>query len=351
MTMLADQVDLVIGVDTHKHTNTAAVVSAATGGLLDEMTASTTTDGNEALFEMATSRDGARAWAIEGTNSYGAGLTRFLQERGEWVIELDRPNRTVRRGGKKTDPLDAARSAREALARPELGQPRSTGDRAALAVVLAARRSAVEARTNAQRQIHALIVGAPEALRTRFRGKTPHQIVASAARLRRTPSCDTETSTTISVLRTLARRVLDLEAETAEHERHLSEIVRAWRPDLLKECGVGPVVAATVLCAWSHRGRFRSEAAFASLAGTSPIPASSGMTVRHRLNRRGDRQLNRALHVVVINRIRVNKETQIYVERRRAEGKSDKEIKRCLKRYVARQLFRQLEGDEGLDLL
>ncbi|MDA8289873.1 MAG: transposase, partial [Actinomycetota bacterium] len=197
MTMLADQVDLVIGVDTHKHTNTAAVVSAATGGLLDEMTASTTTDGNEVLFKMATSLDGARALAIEGTNSYGAGLTRFLQERGERVIELDRPNRTARRGGKKTDPLDAARSAREALARPELGQPRSTGDRAALAVVLAARRSAVDARTDAQRQIHALLVGAPEALRTRFRGKKPHEIVVSAARLRRTPSCDTETGTIV----------------------------------------------------------------------------------------------------------------------------------------------------------
>lgn len=148
----------------------------------------------------------------------------------------------------------------------------------------------------------------------------------------------------IGVLRSLGRRILDLETETKEYERQLTEIVRSWRPELLEECGVGPVVAATVLCAWSHQGRFRSDSAFASLAGVSPIPASSGMTVRHRLNRRGDRQLNRVLHVVVINRIRHDKATQAYVERRRAEGKTDREIKRCLKRYVARQLFRQLEG-------
>ena len=352
MTMLADQVDLVIGVDTHKLTNTAAVVRAATGGVLDETTVATTPDGHEAIFKMAAAHGGFRAWAIEGTNSYGAGICRFLRERGEWVIELDRPNRSARRGAKKTDPLDAVRSAREALARPELGEPRSMGDRAALGVLLAARRSAVDARTTAQRQIHALVIAAPEAIRTKFRGKTGRQVVTSAVRLRTSAHYDTETKTTIGVLRSLARRVLELEAETRSHERSLTEIVRAWHPELLEECGVGPVVAATVLCAWSHQGRFRSEGAFASLAGVSPIPASSGMTVRHRLNRRGDRQLNRALHVVVINRIRHDKATQVYVERRRAEGKSDREIKRCLKRYVARQLFRQLEGAlPGLDTL
>ena len=147
MTMLADQVDLVIGVDTHKDTNTAAIVRASMGGALADLTASTDPIGHEAIFEMALRHDGPRAWAIEGTNSYGAGLTRFLPERGEWVIELDRPNRTARRGGKKSDPLDAVRSAREALARPDLGEPRSMGARAALGVLLSARRSAVESRT------------------------------------------------------------------------------------------------------------------------------------------------------------------------------------------------------------
>lgn len=350
MAMLADQVDLVIGVDTHKHTHTAAVVLAATGGVLEEMTVPTNSEGYEALLEMAVAHGGFRAWAIEGTGSYGSGLTRILCERGEWVIELDRPNRTARRGGKKSDPLDAVRSAREALARPELGEPRTTGDRSALAVLLAARRSGVDARTAAQRQIHGLVVTAPEALRSRFRGMTANQVVSTASRLRTSAHQNTEARTTISVLRSLARRILELEAECAAHERKITDIVRAWHPELLEQRGVGPVVAATVLCAWSHQGRFRSEAAFASLAGASPIPASSGMTVRHRLNRRGDRQLNRALHVVVISRLRHDKATRAYVERRRAEGKSDREIKRCLKRYVARQLFRVLEGSSvGFD--
>jgi transposase len=241
-------------------------------------------------------------------------------------------------------------------------------------VLLTARGSAVDARSDTQRQIHALVVAAPELIRSRFRDKTPHQVIAlvvaapelirsrfrdktphqviaSASRLRCGPHQDLESRTTITVLRALARRVLELEAETREHERQLTEIVRSWRPDLLEERGVGPVVAATLLCAWSHAGRFRSEAAFASLAGASPIPASSGMTVRHRLNRGGDRQLNRALHVVVINRIRTDEATRAYVERRRAEGKTEREIKRCLKRYVARQLFRQLEGDARVDKL
>lgn len=344
MTMLADQVEIVIGVDTHKHTNTAAVVASATGGLLDEQTVPTTLAGNEALLQFATTHGESRAWAIEGTNGYGAGLTRLLQERGEWVIELDRPNRTARRGGKKTDPLDALRSAREALARSELGQPRSMGARAALSMLLAARRSAVRARTDAQRQIHALIVTAPEELRVRFRGKTSHSTITAAARLRVGSHQGIETKTTIVVLRSIARRVIELRAEATAHERALVEIIRAWHPELLEQCGIGPVVAATLLCAWSHPGRFRSDGAFASLAGVSPIPASSGLTVRHRLNRRGDRQLNRALHVIVINRLRLDKETQAYAERRRAEGKTDREIRRCLKRYVARQIYRQLES-------
>ena len=163
---------------------------------------------------------------------------------------------------------------------------------------------------------------------------------------------DTETKTTIEVLRSLGKRCLELESESEAHETKIATIVRTWRPDLLEQLGVGPIVAATILCSWSHSGRFRSEGAFASLAGVAPVPASSGMTVRHRLNRRGDRQLNRAFHVIVINRLRYDKATRTYVERRRAEGKSDREIKRCLKRYVARQLFRQLEtGPKGLDEL
>jgi len=342
MTMLSDLVDVVIGVDTHKHTHTAAVIDATTGAVLDETTVDTDPDGYAELVAMADRHSGLRAWSIEGTGGYGAGLVRHLDD-GEIVIELDRPNRPARRNGAKSDPLDAIRAGREALARQHLATPRAAGERAALAVRLAARRSAVDASTVAQRQLLALIVAAPETLRSRFRGLTTPATVTAAARLRTSMSWDLETTTTAQVLRELARRVQAMQTEAAAHEKATLAIVRSWRPDLLDQRGVGPIVAATVLCTWSHPGRCRSEAAFANLAGVAPIPASSGQTTRHRLNRCGDRQLNRALHVITLSRLRYDPATRAYAERRRAQGKTDREIRRCLKRYIARQLYRQLE--------
>jgi transposase len=168
-------------------------------------------------------------------------------------------------------------------------------------------------------------------------------MVTTASRLRRSPQWDTETATTAAALRALARRSIQLTTEAATHHKAIHNIVKAWRPDLLTEPGIGPIVAATILCAWSHPGRIHNEAAFAMLAGVSPIPASSGLTTRHRLNRSGDRQLNRALHVIVLSRLRYHPATRAYAERRRAEGRTDREIKRCLKRYIARQLYRRLE--------
>ena len=343
MPMLAELVDNVIGVDTHKHTNTAAVVSAATAAVIETTAAATDPDGYQRLFDLAERCGGLRAWAIEGANGYGAGLARFLAERGEWVIELDRPQRTTRRHGAKSDPIDAVRAAREALSRQHLSEPRAAGERQALSVRLAARRLAVDSGTDAQRQIHGLIVAAPERLRSKMRNKTTTEMLKICSRLRVDPRWDITTRETAQVLRCLARRATALAEEAREHERAILDIVRSWRPDILDHCGVGPIVAATVLCAWSHPGRIRSDAAFAMLAGTAPIPASSGMTIRHRLNRSGDRRLNQAIHTVVVTRMRVDPKTRIYVERRRAEGKTDREIKRCLKRYVTRQLFRQLE--------
>ncbi len=343
MSMLAEIVDVVIGVDTHKHTNTAAVVSAASAAMIETVVASTDPDGYSALLAAAERNSGLRAWAIEGANGYGAGLARFLAERGEWVIEVDRPSRATRRHGAKSDPIDAVRAAREALSREHLAVPRAEGERAALSVRLAARRLAVDSGTDAQRQIHGLVVAAPERLRSKLRNKTTPEMLRICARLRINARWDITTRETAHVLRCLARRANALAHEARDHERAILEIIRSWRPDVLDNCGVGPIVAATVLCAWSHPGRVRSDAAFAMLAGTAPIPASSGMTVRHRLNRSGDRRLNQAIHTVVVTRIRVDPETRTYVERRRAEGKTDREIKRCLKRYVTRQLFRQLE--------
>jgi transposase len=344
MSSLSELVEVVVGVDTHVETHTAAVVDAGTGGVLAELTVAADPDGYAELVEWADGHSGLRVWAIEGTRGHGAGLARLLGERGETVVEVDRPERPARRGGAKSDPLDAARAAREALSRPHLATPRAGGARQALSVLLAARRSAIESAGDAQRQVFSLVIAAPEAIRAKFRGKKLPAMLAVAARLNLGPGSDVETATTARALRSLARRIRELTAEAASYEKQIRAIVRAWRPDLLERSGVGPIVAATVLCAWSHPGRVRSEAAFARLAGAAPIPANSGKVTTHwRLSRYGDRQLNRALHVVALSRLRYDPTTQAYAARRTHEGKTPREIKRCLKRYIARDLYRLLE--------
>jgi transposase len=346
--MLADLIELVIGVDTHKDTHTAAVVQAVSGAVLDQVTVPATPAGYRQLLRLADRHHGRRVWAIEGTGGYGAGLTRFLAAHAEQVVELDRPKRAARRHGAKSDPLDATRAARGALGRDRLAQPRAAGHRAALSVRLAARRSAVQATTDAQRQLHALVVAAPDPLRGRLRNLTTPRLVATCGRLRQQAVWDVETAATAASLRTLARRIQLLTTEVVDHTRAITTLVRAWRPELLSRCGVGPIVAAIVLCAWSHPGRCRTDAAFAMLGGAAPIPASSGQTVRVRLNRSGDRQLNQALHLVVLTRLRYDPATRAYAQRRRAQGKTNREIRRCLVRYVARQLYRLLEAQPAL---
>jgi transposase len=348
MTSLADLrevVDVIIGVDTHVHTHSAAAVDAGTGGVLDETTVETTVEGYAQLVEFADEHAALRAWAIEGTGGHGAGLTRHLAHCEEVVVELDRPERAKRRNGAKSDPLDAIRAAREALGRARLGTPRCSGDRQALSVLLAARRSAVNAAGDAQRQLFSLVIAAPEPIRERFRGMKLPAMIKTAAGLRLNSSWDVETTATVLTLRSLARRTRALSEEAARHEQAILAIVRSWRPDLLQQPGVGAITAAVVLCAWSHPGRIHSEAAFAMLAGAAPIPANSGqVTSRYRLNRHGDRQLNRALHTIALSRIRHDQATRNYVTRRVTEGKTSREIKRCLKRYIARALYRQLES-------
>src|SRR3954463_6251093 len=288
MSMLAEQVEVVIGVDTHKDTHTAAVVDARTGAVLARTTVPADPDGYATLTSVVAEHSGLRAWALESTGSYGAGLARHLAQAGEWVIELDRPKRPARRAGAKSDPIDAERAARDALARAHLTQPKTGPQRAALQMRLTARRAAIEAATDAQRQLHALVITAPEEVRARFRGQRTRAMITTALRLRpTTTSGDIEQITPLTLLRDRARRIQFLEAEAAEHQTAIGIVVRSWRPNLLTLTGVGPIVAATVLTAWSHPGRCRNDAAFAMLAGAAPIPASSGKTVRHRLNRSG----------------------------------------------------------------
>jgi transposase len=350
MSMLAELVDRVIGVDTHKHTHTAAALDAHTGAVLARTAVSADTDGYLGLVEFAEKHaPGLRAWAIEGTGGYGAGLARHLAQQQELVIELDRPVRPKRRAGAKTDAIDAERAARDALGRARLAQPKTGAERAALQMRLTARRAAVAASTDAQRQLLALVITCPQRLRDRFRGQRTRTVIATALRLRAASTGDIEYDTAIAVLRALARRIRDLETEAAEHDKAIRAIVASWRPDLLQLPGVGPIVAASLLAAWSHPGRCRDDAAFAMLAGVAPIPASSGLTDRHRLNRSGDRRLNWALHTIALTRLKHDPATRAYAERRRKEGKTDREIRRCLKRYICRDIYRRLEHPQPLD--
>jgi transposase len=281
--MLAELVE-VIGVDTHKHTHTAAVV-ANTGAVLAQPTVSADPAGYDGLLELATGACRGADLGMEGSGGYGAGLAAHLAEHQELVVELARPARPARRAGAKFDPIDAVRAARDALARSHLAQPRRGPERAAPQVLLTTRQAAVQAFTDGQRQLHVLVVTAPEQVRARFRGLTTRTMLATALQLRPAHcAAQVHVFTAMTTLKAIARRVRAREDEAADHEKAIRAIVTSWRPDLLTLTGVGPIVAATVLAAWSHAGRCRDDAAFAMLAGAAPIPASSGKTVRHRLN-------------------------------------------------------------------
>jgi transposase len=334
--MLAHRLDVVIGVDTHRDTHALALVASPSGVLLAETEIEANAAGYVAALVLAKAEAPARrCWAIEGTSSYGAGLARFLSARGELVLEVERPQRTERLRG-KSDALDALRAARALLARPRPARPRAAGERAALQALLSTRESAVTARAAALCQLRALIVAAPERLRARLRTLTRTALLRRCASLRRSDGLALS-------LRALARRVQALDAEARTLEREIETIVERLAPTLLKQPGVGPVTAAQLLASWSHPGRLTSEAAFARLAGAAPIPASTGKLVRYRLDRGGDRKLNRALHTIIVSRRKHHPETIAYLERRQREGKTPREAIRCLKRYLARSLFRLLE--------
>jgi transposase len=227
MSMLAELVEVVIGVDTHKHTHTAAVVQASTGAVLTQVTVNTDPSGFAELDAVAEHYSGLRAWALEGSGGYGAGLARHLAAHGETVIELDRPVRPKRRSGAKSDPIDAVRAARDALARTHLAQPKTGAERSALQMHLTVRRAAVESAADAQRQLHALVVTVPEWVRAKFRGQSTREMITTASGLRVPRGGDAELVAAIGVLRALARRIRFLEAEALEHEQAIRTLVRS----------------------------------------------------------------------------------------------------------------------------
>jgi transposase len=341
--MLADEVDFVIGVDTHRDAHALAIVAASSGAvvLVEPWLEASPPGYRLALALTRAHAPGARAFAVEGTGCYGAGLARFLSEEGERVLEVERPRRAGRGRG-KSDALDAVRAARGLLGENKLAQPRAGGRRAALQALLCVREGALEARRAALCQLRALLVTAPASLREQLRTLTRTRLLRRCAAMR--TGTDLEQRGTRLALRLLARRIQLLSAEERALKREIAALVEQLAPALLTEPGIGPITAAQVLVAWSHRGRLRSEAAFARLAGAPPIPASSGMVVRHRLDRGGDRQLNRALHTIIVNRRKRHTPTIAYIDRRISEGKSLREAIRPLKRYLARSLYRQLEA-------
>lgn len=343
--MLADQVARVIGVDTHRDRHVLAVIEAGTGELVARAWVSADAAGYAAAAALAVEQAPC-AFAIEGSGSYGAGLARHLAGAGHMVVALDRPSRILAPVAAKSDELDAARIGRAALAAVHPAHPRAGGPREALRVLMIARAAQIETRARALTRIRALVVSAPQQLRTLLSapglGRTG--LLGACAALGPGDPRDPMQVATASALCSLGRTGLQASAEAAAAERAIAALVAEMAPGLLDEPGVGPISAAQLILSWSHPGRIRSEAAFARLAGAAPIPASSGRRVRHRLDRGGDRQLNRALHTILLIRRRRDPGTQAYIARRIAEGKTSREAIRCLKRYLARHLFRLLEG-------
>jgi transposase len=338
MAHLARDAEVIIGVDTHRDTHTAAACNAA-GRHLDLVQVPATPGGYAQLlaWAQAAAGGGLVAWAIEGTGSYGAGLARYLASCGQQVSEIDGSHHLGKRRAGKSDAIDALRAARELLARPHPAQMRTGGDREALRLLMIDRDHAVQSAKAARTTLAGILVTAPAPLREQLRHLPAARRPAACAALACPPDADRPTRTTYQVLARLGHRAITLAAEAAGLQTQITQIVEDMAPGLTAaEPGAGALSTAQLLLTWSHPGRIRTEAAFAMLAGTAPIPASSGHTHRHRLNRLGDRQLNRALHTIAVTRMRCHPETIAYVARRRAEGKTDREIRRCLKRYLAR---------------
>jgi transposase len=347
MTMLADVVDAVIGGDTHRDTHALEMV-APSGATIAVLSVGNDEDGfAEAIAWIAEHAPGPRVVVgLEGTRSYGIGLARAAAAAGLIVTEVQAPRRGDRRGRGKTDPIDAHLAAVQLLRMPasRLPAPRADGDREALRILLGARRELTIARTRQVNRLRALLLSGDDADRTLSRGTlTDARLRAIAHRRARSPQT-TEQSVRRAEARRLAVAIRAATAELAGNKHQLSTLVSALAPALVDKFGVGPVSAAQAIASWSHRGRCRSDAAFAALAGVSPLQASSGRTTRHRLNRGGDRQLNRALHDITLTRWRADPRTHAYIARRRAAGKNDTEIRRALKRYIAREIFRALES-------
>jgi transposase len=342
MTIVEDRAVITGGVDTHAGTHVAAALDRL-GGLLGVQEFPATPAGYAGLAGWLGGFGNLAVVGIEGTGSYGAGLARYLAAAGIRVVEVDRADRQDRHRAGKSDPLDAVSAARAALSGRAAGAPRGRdGAVEAIRALMVAKRSARAERTQAVNQARALILTGPDELRARFAAHTAARLAAALAALRPRPG-DLPGYATRIALRELGRRARFLDAQIARLDELIIPLVTARAPGLLALHGVGPDTAALLLiAAGDHPGRLHSEAAWAHLCGVAPIPASSGKVTRRRLNRGGDRQANHALWRIVITRMSSHPATRAYVARRSSEGRSKTEIIRCLKRYVAREVYPRL---------
>jgi transposase len=339
---------VVIGADTHLDSHHLAVITDA-GKPLADTEFPTSQTGYDDAVRWAQSFGTIVIAGVEGTSSYGAGLTWVLQAAGIEVAEVSRPDRAARRRQGKSDPLDAYAAARAALAGHGVAVPKdaSTG---ALRALLSARRSAVKAHTAATNQIHALLVTGPAELRDRYRRHNSNALVKALARCRPATHNDATTVAVLTAAKALAQRAEFLAHQKQDLHAHLDVLVRQINPALRTAYGVGADTAAQLLVtAGTNPHRLRNEASFAALCGAAPVPASSGKITRHRLSRGGDRAANNALYRIALVRMSAHPQTRDYVQRQVANGRSKKEILRLLKRAIAREMFRLLTRPAPVD--
>jgi transposase len=338
--------DVIAGVDTHADTHWAAIITT-TGQHVADKQFPATPDGYARLIGFITGHGRLVRVGVEGTSSYGAGLTRVLQAASLDTVEVIRPKREQRRRG-KSDPIDAYAAAAAVLTRQHLPMPKTSGgDVDAIRVLLIARRSASKAKTDAMRQIKSILVTAPNQIRERFRAMSDTTLTEALSKLRPAPATKDVDSATLSALRVLARRHTTMADEITTLDADLDILTSRANPSLRATHGVGPIIAAQLLItAGENPERLASEAAFAALTGTAPIPASSGKTRRHRLNRGGDRDANCAIHQIVLVRMANDPATKAYIAKRKADGKTIRETIRCLKRAVTREMHAHLTNPQ-----
>lgn len=345
MAIIAEEFEFVVGVDTHSRTHTFTAVHCATGAVVDTAVFPATSAGMDRAITWIRRRTGEEKVfaAVEGTSSYGAQLTQALLAVGIDVGEVRPPARSSRALTGKSDPIDAEAAARSVLGRPreQVVEPRAAGTRAAIRILLASRSLLDHQRTANRNALTALLRGTDLGIDARSSLRDAQ--ISTIAAWRSSNTVDPMLRIARAEAKRLASAVKDLTTQLAENHKALAQLTEELAPGLQTTPGVGPVTGAIIICAYSHHGRIRSEAAFAALGGVAPRPASSGNTTRHRLNRSGDRQLNRAFDVIVRTRMSFDPATKDYVARSRATGKSNREIRRNLKRYVCRSIFRQLQ--------